>query len=84
MSTAAATAEASPPEAGAQLGDRAFELMQRLFGLCRSLTGPGVVDWFEHPRADLGGVTPAAALDDPDMLELLIGAAAASRGNIAA
>ena len=50
MSTAAATAEASPPEAGAQLGDRAFELMQRLFGLCRSLTGPGVRATFDILR----------------------------------
>jgi hypothetical protein len=42
------------------------------------------VDWFEHPRADLAGAAPAAVLDDPEQLELLIAAAAASRGNIAA
>jgi hypothetical protein len=52
--------------------------------LRHSLTGPGVVEWFEHPRADLAGAAPSAVLDDPGKLELLITAAAASRGNIAA
>jgi transcriptional regulator with XRE-family HTH domain len=52
--------------------------------LRHSLTGPGVLDWFRHPRADLGGIAPADVLDDPERLEPLIGAAAASRGHVAA
>jgi hypothetical protein len=65
--------------------ERRLRIVARIVNQLRhSLTGPGVVDWFEHPRADLAGATPAAALDDPEKLELLIAAAAASRGNIAA
>jgi hypothetical protein len=52
--------------------------------LRHSLTGPGVVEWFVRPRADLDGASPADALDDPDRLEPLVAAAAASRGNVAA
>lgn len=52
--------------------------------LRHSLTGPGVVDWFEHPRADLRQSRPLDVLDDPDRLEELLAAAAASRGNVAA
>jgi hypothetical protein len=52
--------------------------------LRHNLTGPGVVEWFEHSRADLDGATPSGVLDYPEKLELLIGAAAASRGNVAA
>jgi len=52
--------------------------------LRHSLTGPGVVEWFEHPRADLEGLSPAEILDDADRLDLLLAAAAASRGNVAA
>jgi hypothetical protein len=52
--------------------------------LRHSLTGPGVVEWFEHPRADLEGVAPSGVVDDPEKLEPLIAAAAASRGNVAA
>jgi hypothetical protein len=65
--------------------ERRLRIVARIVNQLRhSLTGPGVVDWFEHPRADLQGATPAGVLDDPDKLELLITAAAASRGNIAA
>ena len=73
------------PRPDTALATRRLRIVARIVNQLRhSLTGPGVVDWFEHPRADLAGATPAAALDDPDKLELLIGAAAASRGNIAA
>lgn len=65
--------------------ERRLRLVARIVSQLRhSLTGPGVVDWFDHPRADLGGVSPAAIIDDSDKLELLLGAAAASRGNVAA
>lgn len=65
--------------------ERRLRVVARIVNQLRhSLTGPGVVEWFEHPRADLEGAPPSAVLDDPDKLELLITAAAASRGNIAA
>jgi hypothetical protein len=65
--------------------ERRLRIVARIVNQLRhSLTAPGVVDWFAHPRADLGGETPSGVLDDPDKLERLITAAAASRGNIAA
>jgi hypothetical protein len=65
--------------------ERRLRIVARIVNQLRhSLTGPGVVEWFEHPRADLAGATPSGVLDDPEKLELLIGAAAASRGNVAA
>jgi hypothetical protein len=65
--------------------ERRLRIVARIVNQLRhSLTGPGVVEWFEHPRADLAGAAPSAVLDDPGKLELLITAAAASRGNIAA
>jgi hypothetical protein len=65
--------------------DRRLRIVARIVNQLRhSLTGPGVVKWFEHPRADLAGSTPSDVLDDPERLELLIAAAAASRGNVAA
>jgi len=65
--------------------ERRLRIVARIVNQLRhSLTGPGVVDWFDYPRADLEGVTPSAVLDDPEKLELLIAAAAASRGNVAA
>ena len=39
--------------------ERRLRIVARIVNQLRhSLTGPGVVDWFEHPRADLGGATP--------------------------
>jgi hypothetical protein len=65
--------------------ERRLRVIARIVNQLRhSLTGPGVVEWFEHPRADLGGASPAEILDDPEKLELLLAAAAASRGNVAA
>lgn len=65
--------------------ERRLRIVARIVNQLRhSLTGPGVVDWFEYPRADLGGAAPSDVLDDPDQLESLITAAAASRGNVAA
>jgi hypothetical protein len=65
--------------------ERRLRIVARIVNQLRhSLTGPGVVEWFAHPRADLGGATPSGVLDEPDKLELLIMAAAASRGNVAA
>jgi hypothetical protein len=65
--------------------ERRLRIVARIVNQLRhSLTGPGVVEWFEYPRTDLGEATPSDVLDDPDKLELLIAAAAASRGSIAA
>ena len=65
--------------------ERRLRVVARIVNQLRhSLTGPGVVDWFEHARADLGGAAPADVLDDPSRLEPLLAAAAASRGNVAA
>lgn len=65
--------------------ERRLRIVARIVNQLRhSLTAPGVVEWFEYPRADLAGATPSSVLDDPERLELLITAAAASRGNIAA
>jgi hypothetical protein len=65
--------------------ERRLRVVARIVNQLRhSLTGPGVVDWFDHPRADLEGRSPGEILDDADRLELLLAAAAASRGNVAA
>jgi hypothetical protein len=65
--------------------ERRLRVVARLVNQLRhSLTGPGVVEWFERPRADLDSASPADALDDPARLEPLLAAAAASRGNVAA
>jgi hypothetical protein len=65
--------------------ERRLRVVARIVNQLRhSLTGPGVVDWFDHPRADLEDRSPGDILDDPDRLELLLAAAAASRGNVAA
>jgi hypothetical protein len=65
--------------------ERRLRVVARLVNQLRhSLTGPGVIDWFEHPRADLAGARPVEVLDAADRLEPLLAAAAASRGNVAA
>jgi hypothetical protein len=65
--------------------ERRLRVVARIVNQLRhSLTGPGVIEWFDYPRADLGGVSPATILDDPEQLEPLLAAAAASRGNVAA
>lgn len=65
--------------------DRRLRVVARIVNQLRhSLTGPGVIEWFEYPRSDLGDTAPAALLDDPGRLEELLAAAAASRGNVAA
>lgn len=65
--------------------ERRLRVVARIVNQLRhSLTGPGVVEWFERSRADLDGASPADALDDPARLEPLLAAAAASRGNVAA
>jgi hypothetical protein len=65
--------------------ERRLRVVARIVNQLRhSLTGLGVVEWFERPRADLEGASPAETLEDPDRLEVLLAAAAASRGNVAA
>jgi hypothetical protein len=65
--------------------ERRLRVVARIVNQLRhSLTGPGVIEWFGHPRADLEGASPAQVLDDADRLESLLAAAAASRGNVAA
>src|SRR5919197_176445 len=73
------------PAGGGGGGGGGWRVLPRLVNQLRhSLTGPGVVEWFERGRADLDGASPADALDDPGRLEPLLAAAAASRGNVAA
>ena len=73
------------PTAPASEDERRLRVVARLVNQLRhSLTGPGVIEWFEHPRADLDGASPADVLHDPQRLEQLLAAAAASRGNVAA
>jgi len=65
--------------------ERRLRIVARLVNQLRhSLTGPGVIEWFGHPRADLGGASPGEIVDDAERLEPLLAAAAASRGNVAA
>jgi hypothetical protein len=65
--------------------ERRLRVVARIANQLRhSLTGPGVIEWFNRPRADLDGASPSDVLDDPDRLEGLLAAAAASRGNVAA
>jgi hypothetical protein len=65
--------------------ERRLRVVARIVNQLRhSLTGPGVIEWFGHPRADLEGASPAEVLDDANSLESLLAAAAASRGNVAA
>jgi hypothetical protein len=65
--------------------ERRLRVVARIVNQLRhSLTGPGALEWFGHPRADLDGASPAEVLDDADRLEPLLAAAAASRGNVAA
>lgn len=78
------TAERNPTTPGGE-DERRLRVVARIVNQLRhSLTGPGVVDWFEHPRADLDGQRPLDVLADPTRLEALLAAAAASRGNVAA
>lgn len=73
------------PSSPSAADERRLRIVARLVNQLRhSLTAPGVLDWFAHPRDDLGGAAPAGVLDDPGRLEALITAAAASRGSIAA
>ena len=65
--------------------ERRLRVAARIVNQLRhSLTGPGVIDWFEHPRADLVGERPVDVLGDAGRIDALLAAAAASRGNVAA
>jgi hypothetical protein len=65
--------------------ERRLRVTARIVNQLRhSLTGPGVVEWFDHPRADLDGRRPRDLLGDAERLEPLLAAAAASRGTVAA
>ena len=52
--------------------------------LRHSLTGPGVVDWLEHPRRELGRRSPVELLQDPAATEQLLTLAAETRSHVAA
>jgi hypothetical protein len=46
---------------------RTLRLVARIANHLRhALTGPGVVNWFDRPRADLRGASPRQLLDDPE------------------
>jgi hypothetical protein len=65
--------------------ERRVRIAARIVGQLRhSLTGPGVLDWFGHPRDDLGGDTPQQVLTDPARTDDLLRAALASRAQVAA
>jgi len=49
-----------------------------------SLTPTGAIGWFDWPRDDLGGATPAELLDDAARLPELTAAAGSMRGTYAA
>lgn len=52
--------------------------------LRHSLGGPGVIDWFEHPRDELDGERPMDRLNDPEGTDAVFKLAVASRGSAAA
>lgn len=52
--------------------------------LRHALSGPGVVAWFQRPRPELDGRTPATLLDDPAAAPDLLALAAAARSSKAA
>lgn len=57
-----------------------MQLVARLVALLRhGWTDQGVYAWFQRPRADLGGRSPIAALDDPDAERRLLLLARAGR-----
>jgi DNA-binding transcriptional regulator YiaG len=65
--------------------ERRVRVVARIVGQLRhSLTGPGVIDWFGHPRVDLDGDKPQDALTDPRRTDELLRAALASRAQVAA
>jgi hypothetical protein len=74
-------AESTRPE-----GDdaRRLRIVARIAAHLRhSLTGPGVVRWFERPRDELDGKAPAALLDDPDAVGRLLRLAGGARSSAA-
>jgi uncharacterized protein (DUF2384 family) len=76
--------EKDPTQPGAD-EERVVRLIARLLNQLRhSLSGPGVVDWLEHPRDELGGVRPIEALGDPTATERILALAAATRAGVAA
>lgn len=65
--------------------ERRLRLLARLTKQLRhSLTGPGVVDWLEHPRDELGRRRPVDLLQDPGATDELLTLAAATRSSVAA
>jgi len=61
--------------------ERRARIIARVVNQLRhSLTAPGVLDWFAHPRADLGGASPRQALEgNADRIGDVLTAALASR-----
>jgi DNA-binding transcriptional regulator YiaG len=77
----------SETEASAPDGDdaRRLRLVARIVNQLRhSLTGVGVIRWFERPRDDLGGARPADLLDEPDAIGRLLTLASGARSSAAA
>jgi hypothetical protein len=65
--------------------ERRVRVAARIVGQLRhSLTGPGVLDWFGHPRDDLDGDKPQEALTDPRRTDELLSVALSSRSQVAA
>jgi hypothetical protein len=63
---------------------RRLRIVARIVAHLRhSLTGAGVVQWFERPRTELDGRAPAALLDDPDAVPRLLALASGARSSAA-
>jgi hypothetical protein len=61
-----------------------IRLIARIVNQLRhSLSGPGVVEWFAHPRDDLDGHSPQDLLSSPERADVLLKAALASRSSVA-
>ncbi len=76
----------SESEPTAPEGDdaRRLRIVARIVNHLRhSLTGVGVIRWFERPRADLDGARPADLLDEPDAVGRLLTLAAGARTSTA-
>jgi hypothetical protein len=75
---------ASGGEPSAPTGDdarRVRTVAQLAAQLRHALTGPGVLDWFARPDAELDGAAPLTLLDDPSAIADLRRAAQAVTGS---
>jgi len=77
------TSESESSEPSGEDARRLRVIAQLVAQLRFALTGPGVIAWFERPREELGGQTPAALLPEPTAVIELRRLARAARGSYA-